>query len=62
MSLTSEEAIEILRSNPSDYSKPEHLTNLRQLIAQLDVTGSGFKTLLYSGDIANNLSAYRITF
>ena len=61
MSLTAEEAIEILRSNPSDYSKPEHLANLRQLIAQLDVTGTGSKRQLYNGNIANKLSVYRTT-
>ena len=59
MTLTAEQANELLRTNPQAYTTAE---SLRELITQLDILGRGSKTLLYSGDIANNLSAYRITF
>ncbi len=54
MTLTAEQANELLRTNPQAYTTAE---SLRELITQLDISGRGSKTLLYSGDIANNLSA-----
>lgn len=54
MPLTSSQANELLRNNPGDYSTVEQLRNL---IAEIDTTGSGTQTTLYSGPIGGDLNS-----
>lgn len=51
-SLTSQQAIELLRRSPEAYRSPEQL---RQLAAQADADSPGQLTVLYSGPTANGV-------
>lgn len=53
MSLTSAEAIALLRSNPDAYTTVD---SLRSLANQVDVSATGKVAVLYSGPIASGIS------
>ena len=52
--LTADEAAELIRSNPNEYSTPERL---RALAAQVDADSPGQLTVLYSGQAAKGISS-----
>ncbi len=54
---TAEAAIESLRNNPTKYQTPE---TLRELAKQVDVSSSGRITVLYSGNVADRVSAWNV--
>ena len=55
--LTAEAAIESLRDNPSQYQTREAL---RELARQVDVDSPGRVTVLYSGGVADRVSAWQV--
>lgn len=50
--LSADEAIALLRGNPSQYATPQ---GLRELAAQVDADSSGRLTVLYSGPAAKDI-------
>lgn len=55
--LTAEAAIELLRDNPSQYQTREAL---RELARQVDIDSPGKVTVLYSGGVADRVSAWNV--
>ncbi len=55
--LTAEAAIESLRNNPGQYQTREAL---RELARQIDIDSPGKVTVLYSGGVADRVSAWNV--